>query len=70
MSEPRTLRAPQRAIVGALDRHVLVSAGAGAGKTFTVVRALLHRLGVEEVAALNVWMAERVPDAIPKSRSS
>ncbi len=44
---PPVLRPQQRAILDSLDRHVLVSAGAGSGKTFTVVRALLHRLGVE-----------------------
>lgn len=36
----------QRRILESLDRHLLISAGAGSGKTYTVVRALLYRLGV------------------------
>jgi len=42
----RSLSGSQRAILESLDRHVLVAAGAGSGKTFTVIRALLHQLGV------------------------
>ncbi|MBX6365928.1 MAG: UvrD-helicase domain-containing protein, partial [Gemmatimonadetes bacterium] len=33
--------------IRAVDRHVLVHAGAGTGKTFTVVRRILYLLGVE-----------------------
>lgn len=38
--------ARQWAAIRAVDRHVLVEAGAGTGKTFTVVRRLLYQLGV------------------------
>ncbi len=38
--------ARQRDAICAADRHVLVAAGAGTGKTFTVVRRVLHLLGV------------------------
>jgi ATP-dependent helicase/nuclease subunit A len=43
---PTRLSTRQRRIIESLDRHLLISAGAGSGKTFTVVRALLYRLGV------------------------
>ncbi|MDX2194195.1 MAG: UvrD-helicase domain-containing protein [Gemmatimonadales bacterium] len=44
------MRAPtaeQWAVIEACDRHVLVDAGAGTGKTFTVVQRLLWMAGVE-----------------------
>lgn len=46
-TEPRpvVLTAAQRAIIGA-EGHLLVDAGAGSGKTTTVVQLLLHALGV------------------------
>lgn len=37
----------QRDVVWSADRHVLVNAGAGSGKTGTVVQRLLYLLGVE-----------------------
>jgi ATP-dependent exoDNAse (exonuclease V) beta subunit len=42
---PVVLTEAQRAIIGA-DGHLLVDAGAGSGKTTTVVQLLLHALGV------------------------
>ncbi len=41
----------QRAIVAATDGHLLVEAGAGSGKTTTVVHALCHQLGVASAPA-------------------
>lgn len=43
----RALRWSQWNAVRALDGHVLVTAGAGTGKTFTVVSAILYLLGIE-----------------------
>src|ERR1700710_2214209 len=37
----------QWAAIGETERHMLVSAGAGTGKTFTVVSHILYLMGVE-----------------------
>ena len=47
LGAPRALRWSQWNAVRALDGHVLVTAGAGTGKTFTVVSAILYLLGIE-----------------------
>ena len=41
-----TLTKAQRAVVTSANEHLLVDAGAGSGKTTTVVQALCHQLGV------------------------
>ena len=47
MSERRPPTASQWAAIEAVDQHVLVAAGAGTGKTTTVVNRILWLLGVE-----------------------
>lgn len=39
----------QRAVVGCTDRHVVVEAGAGSGKTTVLIRKLLYEMGLEEL---------------------
>jgi len=55
------LTKPQRDAARAHDRHLLVSAGAGSGKTRTVVARILYLLGVEVEG-------ERLADPIPLGR--
>lgn len=47
MSERRPPTPSQWAAIEAVDQHVLVAAGAGTGKTTTVVHRILYLLGVE-----------------------
>ncbi len=47
MSEHRPPTPSQWAAIEAVDQHVLVAAGAGTGKTTTVVNRILYLLGVE-----------------------
>lgn len=59
---PRTLRWSQWNAVRALDGHVLVTAGAGTGKTFTVVSAILYLLGIDVATPAGAARAERPLD--------
>lgn len=45
-----TLTLAQRAVITSTAHHLLVDAGAGSGKTTTVVQALCHQLGVTVLA--------------------
>nr|MBP9201752.1 UvrD-helicase domain-containing protein [Gemmatimonadales bacterium] len=47
MSERRPPTPSQWAAIEAVDDHVLVAAGAGTGKTTTVVQRILYLLGVD-----------------------
>lgn len=47
MTRPQALTPHQCEVVWSADRHVLVHAGAGSGKTGTVVQRILYLLGVE-----------------------
>ncbi len=59
---PRLLRWSQWNAVRALDGHVLVTAGAGTGKTFTVVSAILYLLGIDVATPDGPAAAERPLD--------
>ena len=52
MENPRPSDA-QWAAIRETDRHVLVSAGAGTGKTFTVVSHILYLMGIETRASVH-----------------
>src|SRR5438045_9501264 len=54
ISEPRELKPEQRAAAHTLDRHVSVTAGPGAGKTFVLVERYLEILRTKKVSVDNI----------------
>src|SRR3989441_13149149 len=54
ISEPRELKPEQRAAAHTLDRHLSVTAGPGAGKTFVLVERYLEILRAQKVSVENI----------------